>query len=129
MNIGQSGRIKVRDFESLLSELAKSDDIEDALKSSDAWRQALLAVDPDTSSDTDTTDSLSKVRDYIDENDLSEEDVISRLKKYESMTDGRPSKTKKWAQRINSGDATLEDAKDELPESTFYKLKREFDLE
>ena len=70
------------------------------------------------------------------ETDLTDDEIEKAISWYERKKKsqkenpgGRPSKTKKWAQRINSGDATLEDAKEELPESTFYKLKREFDLE
>ena len=66
----------------------------------------------------------------FEETDLSEEEIQKAIEMYESIQSnaGRPSKTEKWAARIQSGDATLEEAKDALAQSTFYKMKREFDL-
>jgi hypothetical protein len=68
----------------------------------------------------------------IEDPDLTDEQIKTAVEAYKKRQDsgrGPKSKTKKWAQRINSGDAMLEDAKEKLPESTFYKLKREFDLQ
>jgi hypothetical protein len=68
---------------------------------------------------------------FIEDPDLTEDEIRTAVEAYKKRQEsgrGPESKTAKWAERIQSGDATLEEAKEELPESTFYKMKREYDV-
>ena len=95
----------------------------------DVWKSDLIE---EYGQDVESNFSQSNVIQIDKETtSLSAEEIESAIEAWENRKEsdlGRPSKTEKWAARIQSGDATLEEAKDALAQSTFYKMKREFDL-
>lgn len=64
---------------------------------------------------------------FLNELDADPEEVQEALEWYRSLQEsdrGRPSKVEKWADAIEDGEATLDDARDDLSDPSFYKLKR-----
>jgi len=78
---------------------------------------------PDGMSVEDADDILQ----YVNENNLSKEDVMSGLKMRSHRKGGRPSKVEKWEERIVDGDATLEEAREHMSDPTWYKLRDKVD--
>ena len=62
----------------------------------------------------------------FNEYDLSEEEVRDALEwkvRDKDSAGGRPSKVEKWAERIENNAATLEDARQDMSDPTWYRLK------
>ena len=64
------------------------------------------------------------VLEYLEESNLSEKEAIGGLRLQANSSGGRPSKVEKWQDRIEDGPATLEDARQDMSDPTWYKLKR-----
>ena len=62
----------------------------------------------------------------FNEYDLDEDELEAAVEMYKSVkqNSGRPSKVEKWSQKIESGSATLEEAKSHMSDPTWYKLKK-----
>ena len=65
------------------------------------------------------------ILEYLEQNDLSQDDALAGLKMRVNSKGkgGRPSKVEKWAERIENNDATLEDARQDMSDPTWYRLK------
>ena len=64
---------------------------------------------------------------FLNEYDMDESEIRSAIelkKSFESSERGRPSKVEKWQNRIEDGSATLEDARQDMSDPTWYKLKQ-----
>ena len=62
----------------------------------------------------------------FNEYDLSEEEVRDALEwkvRDKDSAGGRPSKVEKWTERIENNAATLEDARQDMSDPTWYRLK------
>ena len=66
------------------------------------------------------------VLEYLEESDLSRSDALAGLRMRDNSKGkgGRPSKVEKWQDRIEDGSATLEDARQDMSDPTWYKLKQ-----
>ena len=63
---------------------------------------------------------------FLNEYDLTKEQVESAIemkKSHLNSSPGRPSKVEKWAERIENNAATLEDARQNMSDPTWYRLK------
>lgn len=63
---------------------------------------------------------------FLNDYDLTEEEIIEAIEWKMSINEsnrGRPSKVDKWEKMIESGRATLDEARDEMSDPTWYKLK------
>ena len=63
------------------------------------------------------------VLEYLEESNLSEKEAIGGLRLQANSSGGRPSKVEKWRDRIEDGPATLEDARGDMSDPTWYKLR------
>lgn len=86
----------------------------------EAHKAAQLYLD-EYGSEVDGKESM-----FLNEYDLNEQQMRASLEWGEKKFDnpgGRPSKVDRWADKIESGDATVEEARDHMSDPTWYKLK------
>lgn len=93
---------------------------QDELNSQGSLSNEVLVIDSELDEEY-----VADVLEYLEESNLSRSDALAGLKMRESSKGkgGRPSKVDKWQSRIEDGSATLEDAREDMSDPTWYKLR------
>jgi len=69
-----------------------------------------------------------EILEFVENNNLSPKQAIGGMKLQANSSGGRPSKVDKWEKRIENGES-LEDARKDMSDPTWYKLKKRVESE